>query len=66
MFNMTQEEVAALAGIARSTYAAIESGFRTPSVTCAKKIAKVLNVEWTKFFEEEDRDEYVARERGSG
>lgn len=50
--NMTQEEVAERVGIARTTYAMIETGKRNTSVENVKKIAKVLNFEWTLFFEE--------------
>lgn len=51
--KLTQEEVANRAGIARTTYAMIEQGKRKPSVTVAKRIAKVLEVEWTIFFEDQ-------------
>jgi putative transcriptional regulator len=48
--HLTQEDVARLAGIARSTYALIETGKRDPSVRLAKKIAKALKFEWAVFF----------------
>ncbi|KFL63206.1 helix-turn-helix transcriptional regulator [Bacillus cereus ATCC 10876] len=48
----TQEYIACKARISRSMYAMIESGERSPSVPVAKKIAKVLNFDWTLFFEE--------------
>ncbi|MBW5468479.1 helix-turn-helix domain-containing protein [Brevibacillus formosus] len=51
--NLTQEEVANKAEIARTTYAMIEQENRTPSVNVAKRIAKVLDIDWTIFFEEE-------------
>lgn len=50
--GLTQEEVASLAGIARTTYAMIEQDNRKPSVPVAKKIAKVLELNWTIFFED--------------
>lgn len=50
--GLTQEEVANLCGIARTTYAMIEQGNRKPSVPVAKKIAEVLKLDWTLFFEE--------------
>jgi putative transcriptional regulator len=53
---MTQQSVAAKAKIARSTYAMIESGERNASVPNAKKISKVLDLEWTIFFEDECHD----------
>lgn len=54
--NYTQEQVATESGIARTTYASIENGDRNPSVPKAKKIAAVLNVDWTLFFEEKVRE----------
>lgn len=53
--NLTQEQVASKAGIARTTFASIEKGERNPSVSNAKKIANVLNFNWTIFFEEKVR-----------
>ena len=48
--NMTQEQVAKQAGIARTTYTMIENGERSLSVEVAKKISIVLEIEWTLFF----------------
>ncbi|MGW8754534.1 helix-turn-helix transcriptional regulator [Bacillus wiedmannii] len=48
----TQDYVACEAKISRSMYAMIESGERNPSVYVAKNIAKVLNFDWTLFFED--------------
>lgn len=50
--NLTQEQVAKRAGIARTTYAMIEQNQRDPSVNIAKKIAKTLGFEWTLFFDD--------------
>ncbi|MCK0470388.1 helix-turn-helix transcriptional regulator [Halalkalibacter sp. APA_J-10(15)] len=50
--KLTQEEVADKAGIARTTYASIEQGFRNPSVNVSKRISQVLLFEWIIFFEE--------------
>ena len=47
----SQSKVAKEIGIAHSTYASIETGYRTPSVETAKKIADVLGFPWTRFFE---------------
>ncbi len=49
---MTQANVAEKANIARTTYAMIETGERNTSVDIAKKIAQVLNFDWTIFFEQ--------------
>ncbi|MBK0075575.1 helix-turn-helix transcriptional regulator [Bacillus cereus] len=48
----TQDYVAFKARISRSMYAMIEIGERNPSVPVAKNIAKVLNFDWTLFFED--------------
>jgi len=49
--NFTHQNVADLVGIKRQYYGMIENGERTPSVGIAKKIAGILDVEWTLFFE---------------
>lgn len=54
--NLTQEEMSGRVGIARGAYANIETGERRPSVKTAKKIAAVLGFNWTKFFEEDERE----------
>ncbi len=40
--NLTQEEVAKMAGISRPYYSMIENGRQDPSLKLAKKIAKIL------------------------
>lgn len=47
----TQAKVAELVGIARGSYANIETGKRGVPPKTAKKIANVLGFKWTKFFE---------------
>lgn len=54
--GFTQEDVAELAGVARTTYAMIEQGERDPSVSTAKKIAQTLNFKWTIFFDDSVRE----------
>ena len=49
--SLTHQQVADLVGVKRQYYGMIENGDRTPSVTIAKKIAEVLDIEWTLFFE---------------
>ncbi len=51
--RLTQCEVAELANISQSHYAAIETNVRKPSVKTAKKIAEVLGFPWTRFYEAE-------------
>ena len=48
--NMTQQELADLIKVKRQTISAIENGVN-PKIETAKKIAKVLGFEWTKFYE---------------
>ncbi|MNC53603.1 helix-turn-helix protein [compost metagenome] len=48
----TQEYVAEVVEVARTTYASYEQGERTPSVSVAKKIGESLNFDWTIFFED--------------
>lgn len=50
--NMTQYYVASHSGIQRAYYTAIENGDRRPSVDVAKRIALVLNFDWTIFFDD--------------
>ena len=50
--GMTQNEVAKAAGISRASYCNIEIGRRRPSVPVAKRIAKVLDFNWTLFFDD--------------
>lgn len=54
--NMTQNEVAAKAGIERAYYTMIEQGNRSPSVSVAKDIADTLGFDWTIFFENDGND----------
>jgi putative transcriptional regulator len=54
--GLTQAEVATKAGIARTTYAMIETGERNATVVNAKKIADVLQFKWTLFFDDESHD----------
>ncbi|MED4715254.1 helix-turn-helix transcriptional regulator [Bacillus badius] len=51
--EMTQNEVSQLSGVSRSAYSNIEIGVRSPSVETAKRIANVLEFEWTLFFTSE-------------
>lgn len=49
--NLTMSQVAEQTGISLSFYCQIENGDRNPSVDVAKKIAKVLDFDWTLLFE---------------
>ena len=48
---LTQEALATECGVQRTTISMIESGENKPSVELAKKIANVLDLDWTAFFE---------------
>lgn len=51
--GFTMLEVAETSSISESYYSLIENGNRDVPVHTAKKIAKTLDFEWTRFFEEE-------------
>ncbi|MED0666646.1 helix-turn-helix transcriptional regulator [Bacillus badius] len=53
--NLSQEQVAVLTPekITRQYYGMIENGERRPSVGVAQSIAKILDIPWTLFFENE-------------
>ena len=50
--KLTQEELAEKVGVVRQTISNIECGLTKPSVPVAKKMGKVLEVDWTNFFED--------------
>lgn len=49
--KLTMKAVAESAGISESYYCTIENGSRNCPVETAKRIAAVLEFNWTKFFE---------------
>lgn len=49
--KLTQKQVATGANIERAYYTQIELGTRRPSVSVAKRIASVLDFDWTIFFD---------------
>jgi putative transcriptional regulator len=51
--NLTHETIADKVGITRQYYGMIENDERTPSVPIAKEIGKILEIEWTLFFEQQ-------------
>ena len=53
--NLTMAEVAAKSNISESYYSMIESGNRNVPVHTAKKIAKALDFNWTKFYEDDPK-----------
>lgn len=49
--GLTHEDISKIVGISRQYYGMIENGVKTPSVSIAKKIGEVLEVNWVIFFE---------------
>lgn len=52
--EISQREIATFCDITQQAYSAIEKGVTNPSIHTAKKIAKTLNFDWTKFYEENE------------
>lgn len=50
--GLRQTDLAHAANISQPQVAKIESGAQKPSVKVAKRIAEVLNFDWTEFFKE--------------
>lgn len=50
--GLRQADLAQAANISQSLVVKIEQGDRKPSVKTAKKIAAVLEIDWTEFFKE--------------
>ncbi|MDI9489748.1 MAG: helix-turn-helix transcriptional regulator [Clostridiaceae bacterium] len=50
--SYTQDQVADKSGISRAYYTQIELNNRTPSPKVAMEIGKVLEFDWTRFYEE--------------
>lgn len=49
--GLRQVDLASAAKISHSLVVKLEKEERTPSVLVAKRIAKILDFDWTKFFE---------------
>lgn len=52
--NLTQAELASQAGISQQAVGMIEKGQRNPSARTAIRLATVLKIDWTRFFDAED------------
>lgn len=50
--GLKQIEIADAVGISIQQYSSIETGYRNPSNTVAKKIAAFLDFPWTLFYED--------------
>ena len=62
--QMTQANVAKLAGIAQPSYYAIEAGQTTPRPETAKRIGAALGIDWTRFYEEDGGDDIRGEAQG--
>ena len=51
MKELTQVQVAKMAGMHQQSYSMIEKGYVCPKVETAKRLAEVLGIEWTTFYE---------------
>ena len=51
--GLKQGEVAKEVGVAQATYCNIENGKSAPSVDSAKRIGRVLGIDWWLLFEDE-------------
>lgn len=49
--GMTQEQLATLCNVQRTTITMIETGENKPSVPLAMKLGEVLNFDWKELFE---------------
>lgn len=58
--KLSQKTMSSLAHISQQSLSSYESGLRTPSVQVAKRIAEILNFDWTKFFEEDSEESVQA------
>ena len=53
--KLTQEDMAKAVGVDLTSIGKYELGLRSPTVKTAKKIADILNFDWTRFYENEDQ-----------
>lgn len=53
--GLTQEKLAETVGVERSLISKIETGSARPSPTTAIAIAQVLGINWTKFYEDNQK-----------
>lgn len=61
--KLTQQDIANVLGIDRSTYAFYETGKTTPSVTTLYKLAEVYNVPIERFIENESESAHFEKKR---
>ena len=61
--GLTQQEVAEFIDKSPALYSAIEMGNRKPSPEVAKKIGKLLDFDWTIFYEEKRKYKLEPKEK---
>lgn len=57
--KLTQAELAARAGISQQAVGMIEKGKRNPSARTAIRLAAVLEIDWTRFFDDTEENAYA-------
>ena len=53
--GLTQKDVSEKLGVSKEYYNMIENNKRTPSVSVAKEIGKLLGIKWTTFYDDNKR-----------
>lgn len=53
--QLSEQQVAVMAGISQPAYHTIETGQKNPSVPTAQRIARALGFDWTLFYPEPAR-----------
>ena len=61
--GLTLEDLAKVCGCTRQNISGIERGISNPKVSTAKKLADVLGIDWTIFFEEECNLNYAKNKK---
>lgn len=52
--GLYQRQIASLLGIDQSAFSHYEQGRKSPPVDMAKKIGKILDFDWTRFYDDEE------------
>lgn len=54
--GLSQLEVSEALGISQIAYSNYETGIRNPKPKLAKKIARIFGFDWTKFYDESEKE----------
>lgn len=60
----SQEEMAKFLKIPQTTYSCYELGIRNPKVLESKRLADLLKIKWTKFYDIEDSEKISTEKEG--